>query len=68
LRLREAERYVSGTDLSQEVLIGVQQLVTESLEPTEDIHTSAEYRKKVTGVIIRRGLARLADQRSTIHV
>ena len=68
LHLREAERYVSGTDLSQEVLIGVQQLVTESLEPTEDIHTSAEYRKKVTGVIIRRGLARLADQRSTIHV
>ena len=68
LRLREAERYVSGTDLSQEVLVGVQQLVTESLEPTEDIHTSAQYRKKVTGVIIRRGLARLADQRSTTHV
>ncbi|MCL4553454.1 MAG: hypothetical protein M1305_07935, partial [Candidatus Marsarchaeota archaeon] len=68
LRLTEAEQFVSGTDLSEEVLVGVQQLVMESLEPTEDIHTSAEYRKKVTGVIIRRGLARLIDQRRDIHV
>ncbi len=68
LRLREAEQFVSGTDLSDEVLVGVQQLVMDSLEPTEDIHTSAEYRKKVSGVIIRRGLARLTDKRSTINV
>ncbi len=68
LRLREAEQFVSGTDLSDDVLVGVQQLVMESLEPTEDIHTSAEYRKKVTGVIVRRGLARLTDQRRAIHV
>ena len=68
LRLRDAEQYVSGTDLSDKVLVGVQQLVMDSLEPTQDIHTSAEYRKKVTGVIIRRGLARLVEQRSALHV
>ncbi|TAN24746.1 MAG: xanthine dehydrogenase family protein subunit M [Actinomycetota bacterium] len=68
LRLKEAEEFISGTDLSDEVLIGVQQLVTESLEPTEDVHTSAEYRKKVTGVVVRRGLARLAGQRRVINV
>ncbi len=68
LRLLEAEELISGTDLSEEVLVAVQQLVMESLEPTEDVHTSAQYRKKVTGVVVRRGLARLAEQRRVINV
>ncbi|NNN18862.1 MAG: xanthine dehydrogenase family protein subunit M [Acidimicrobiaceae bacterium] len=68
LRLREAENFVTGTDLSEAVLVAVQQLVMESLVPTEDIHSSAEYRKKVTGVIVRRGLARLTGQRRVQNV
>lgn len=68
LRLRYAEELVNGTVLSGEDLVGVQQLITESLEPTEDIHTSSGYRKIVTGVVVRRGLSRLIKQRGAVNV
>jgi CO/xanthine dehydrogenase FAD-binding subunit len=68
LRLRFAEDIVNGTDLSDQVLVKVQQSVMESLDPTEDIHTSSEYRKIVTGVVVRRGLSRLVEQRGVANV
>lgn len=68
LRLRFAEDIVNGTDLSDQVLVNVQQSVMDSLDPTEDIHTSSHYRKIVTGVVVRRGLSRLVDQRGAVNV
>lgn len=67
-RLRFVEDIVCGTGLSQDVLIDAQQAVMDTLEPTEDIHASSHYRKIVTGVVVRRGLYRLLEQRSLASV
>lgn len=66
-RLRFVEEIVSGTELSGEDLVDAQQAVMDTVEPTEDIHASSQYRTIVTGVVVRRALSRLIQQRSLIN-
>lgn len=63
VRLREAEAEATGARLSEKVYAAVARMATDQLDPEGDIHASAEYRKRVAGVLADRAL-RLAVQRA----
>lgn len=57
VRLTDAERIVAGTRLDDGVLSDVEAAVRDAVDATDDIHASAGYRRRVTGVMARRALA-----------
>jgi len=58
LRLEAAEEVLAGSDLGAEVIEEAAQAAARAVEPGSDIHGSAEYRKKLTAVLLRRALTR----------
>ncbi|WP_322791699.1 FAD binding domain-containing protein [Bellilinea sp.] len=56
----EAEEYLQGKFLSPEVIQGAAQLAMQAARPISDVRASAEYRRRMVGVITRRALAALA--------
>lgn len=56
VRARNAERHLRGAKLGESLFESVAKGVSDELEPDFDIHASAEYRRRVAGVILRRGL------------
>jgi len=56
MRMEAAEQYLSGAALSSEDREEAARLVSEALDPISDIHASAQYRKDVAGVMVRRAL------------
>ncbi len=56
MRMEAAEQYLSGAALSSEDREESARLVSDALDPISDIHASAQYRKDVAGVMVRRAL------------
>jgi xanthine dehydrogenase iron-sulfur cluster and FAD-binding subunit A len=63
LRIRQAERQLSGAPLVAEVLDDVAETVRQAVDPDSDIHASAGYRRHLAGVLSIRAL-RLAAERA----
>ena len=64
LRVEAAEEVLLGSDLSEEAIEEAAQVAAREVEPASDIHGSAEYRKTLTAVLLRRALRRaVADGR-----
>ena len=55
-RMQKAEGMLRGNRLDGRTLTEMARVVSEALEPDSDLHASAEYRKEVGGVVIRRAL------------
>jgi carbon-monoxide dehydrogenase medium subunit len=55
-RLAEVEQLVTGEEPSAELLSDAGNLATTLVEPESDMHASAEYRRNMTGVLVRRAL------------
>jgi carbon-monoxide dehydrogenase medium subunit len=72
LRLAAAECRVLGSTLDTETLAEVESVARAEVDPTTDIHASAHYRRRLTGVLVKRALADAAGQaaqrRETNHV
>lgn len=62
VRSHGAEQRLKGERLSDSLFEKVANSVPDELDPTSDLHASAEYRRKVAGVIVRRALG-IAAQR-----
>jgi aerobic carbon-monoxide dehydrogenase medium subunit len=62
VRARAAEQRLKGERLADSLFAEVAKVIPDELDPTSDIHASAEYRRKVAGVIVRRALS-IARQR-----
>ena len=60
-RARDAEDLLKGQRPSQELFEEAARLAVASLDPPADLHGSSEYRKKVAGALVRRGLRAAAD-------
>ncbi len=60
-RLDQAERILTGRVPDEAVLGEVAAAAMESIEPESDMHASADYRREMTGVLLRRGLAQALD-------
>jgi len=58
LRVEAAEEVLAGSDLGAEAIEEAAQAAARAVEPGSDIHGSAEYRKKLTAVLLRRALTR----------
>jgi CO/xanthine dehydrogenase FAD-binding subunit len=56
VRPQRAEEMLSGRRLDARVLAQLANIVAAELEPDADIHASAEYRREVGGVIVRRAV------------
>jgi CO/xanthine dehydrogenase FAD-binding subunit len=64
VRVAEAERLMIGAVPTDATLAEVRSVVADRIEPSDDIHASAEYRKDVAGVLAQRAL-RAAVARAT---
>lgn len=51
-----AEQRLKGERLTDSVLAKVGNSIAEEIDPTSDLHASADYRRKVAGVILQRAL------------
>jgi carbon-monoxide dehydrogenase medium subunit len=63
LRLKEVESLLQGQRLSPELLSRAQELARQSIAPVSDVRASADYRREITGVLIRRALQAMLDRR-----
>jgi carbon-monoxide dehydrogenase medium subunit len=58
LRVEAAEQVLAGSDLGEEAIEEAAQAAAREVEPSGDVHGSAEYRKRLTAVLLRRALRR----------
>lgn len=64
VRIPDAEMALAGTVLTDAVLTDVRTLVADRIDPEDDVHATAQYRKDVAGVLAERAL-RVAAARAT---
>jgi carbon-monoxide dehydrogenase medium subunit len=57
-RPREAEALLEGQSASPELLAELERAVQANVDPGSDVHASADYRRRVSGVIARRAVER----------
>lgn len=57
----EAEAYLAGKELTDEVMANAAELASGSAHPIDDIRGSAAYRKAMVTVLVKRGLHSLLD-------
>ena len=62
MRLREVERLVQGREISTRLLAEAQQVASRCIEPISDLRSTAEHRRQIVGVYVRRALAQLFAQ------
>ena len=60
VRLSAVEKILKGASLSRELLDEAQKLAAESVSPISDIRSTADYRRHLVGVLVRRALEKLA--------
>lgn len=60
LRLTAVEQFVRGTDLSDTSLDIASRLAAEEVDPPDDIHADAGYRRKLVGHLVRQALQQVA--------
>lgn len=60
LRAREAERFLIGKQLDEDVIERAAELAQVSARPIDDVRGSAGYRRDMVGVIVRRALEQIA--------
>jgi carbon-monoxide dehydrogenase medium subunit len=66
-RLTEVERLVIGARLGADLWPEVEAAARAQVEPTADIHASAEYRSRLTGVLVKRALADIHAKQEAAH-
>lgn len=66
-RLTDVEDLVIGNRLDDTLLREAENLARTGVDPTGDIHASAEYRKQLTGVLVKRALADVRTQQEVSH-
>lgn len=58
---KKAEAYLIDNELTSDVIEKAAALVGEDVSPISDIRSSADYRKKISSILIKRGLSELAS-------
>jgi carbon-monoxide dehydrogenase medium subunit len=66
IRAREAERILEGQPVTPALLREAAQLAVEATEPISDVRASAEYRRYLTGVMVRQALEQCLMQLAEI--
>ncbi len=58
LRVREAEQVLEGQKLTTEILEAAAEIVKRAISPISDVRASAEYRREMCGILVKRVLDR----------
>jgi len=61
LRLKKAEELLENTVISKEVIREAQEIAMNSISPITDIRSTAEYRREIVGVYVKRALEKLLN-------
>jgi xanthine dehydrogenase iron-sulfur cluster and FAD-binding subunit A len=64
----EAEAYLVGKELTEDVIARASELASHASRPIDDIRGSAAYRKAMVSVLVRRGLRSLRDGQEQAQV
>lgn len=64
LRLYDLEKLLDGADIQPELILEAQKLAEKSVAPISDIRSTAEYRRHIIGIYVRRGLEQILVERS----
>ena len=63
IRAPEAEAYLKGRRLDEAAIAEAGRLASEAARPIDDLRASAEYRRRMVGVLVKRALQRIAEGR-----
>jgi carbon-monoxide dehydrogenase medium subunit len=66
IHANKAENFLIGKNLSKEVIDQASKLVSEDVSPINDIRSSADYRTKISSILVKRGLYDLMDKKASI--
>lgn len=61
MRSLEAETFLKGKELNRDNSLKASEIAIENLEPPADVHASAEYRKQLLKVLVKRSLDSLME-------
>jgi carbon-monoxide dehydrogenase medium subunit len=61
LRLKKVEEIIEDTTLSPNIISQAQKLASESITPITDIRGSAEYRREIVGIYVKRALEKILE-------
>ena len=64
IHAKKAEAYLVGKELTVEVIAEAGQMASEDASPITDIRSSADYRKKISSILVKRGLAEILDSQT----
>lgn len=67
-RLTDVEAMLTGQRLDDAVLTEADHAARAAVDPTGDIHANADYRQRLTGVLVRRALTDVRAQEELTHV
>ena len=56
VRLRKAEKILKGVEITEDILEKVAEVVPAEISPIDDVRSTAEYRRQVAGVLIKRAI------------
>ena len=62
VRLPRAEALLVGREIDEEIIAAAAEQAREEIAPISDLRASADYRRQLTGVLVRRALAQLAGE------
>jgi carbon-monoxide dehydrogenase medium subunit len=65
IHAKKAEEYLLNKELCEEVIAKAGLLASEDASPISDIRSSADYRKKISSILIKRGLNEIFEDKTT---
>ena len=61
IRLRNAEEIVRGQSITDELIAAAGQAASAEVEPEGDVHATADYRRKLAGIMTRRAILKAIE-------
>lgn len=62
IRARESEKLLKNSEYSEELLGKVESKISEEISPIDDVRSTAEYRERVTGQVVKDGIKKAWEE------